>query len=72
MVKPLPGEIEAELRLEGGILAGAMAESPKEQKLGPVTLRKLGTYDDSGKVPLGDLPDVVFSELVRDLEQLRS
>jgi hypothetical protein len=72
MVKPLPGEIEAELRLDGGILAGNMSESPEEQKLGTVTLRKVGTYDDTGKVALGDLADVVFSELVRDLELLRA
>ncbi|MBX3232073.1 MAG: DUF4132 domain-containing protein [Labilithrix sp.] len=67
--KELPRGLRATLPLEGdgGLLAGAMAESPPEQKLGAVVVR-----GRDGVVALGDLPRIVFSELVRDLEGLRA
>ena len=45
-----------------------MAESPKEQGLGALTLENLG---GEGKVTFGELAEVTYSELVRDLEMLR-
>jgi hypothetical protein len=67
MYKTLPGDYCAELPLEGGLLAGAMAESPPSQKLGGLTVKR-----GSAVVPFGQMPPLVFSELVRDLEGLRA
>ncbi|HSO40882.1 MAG TPA: DUF4132 domain-containing protein, partial [Labilithrix sp.] len=67
MQKALPGDLFAELSLGGGLLAGAMAESPPTQKLGALSVRR-----GAGSIPLGEMPALVFSELVRDLEGLRA
>ncbi|CAN5246468.1 hypothetical protein BH09MYX1_BH09MYX1_66960 [soil metagenome] len=69
MQKPLTGGIIATIVLGEGILAGDMAESAKEQTLGALTLSKRGK-DDAPK--FGELEALVFSELVRDLEELRA
>ena len=68
MEKPLPDGIVATLGLGDGILAGDMSESAPEQTLKEVTLSKRGS---DGALALGDLAPLVFSELVRDLEELR-
>jgi hypothetical protein len=62
MVKPLPGELSAELRLGGGICVGYMEGTPTEQALGEL---KLGAGN------FGQLSAGAFSELVRDLESMR-
>ncbi|NOU33341.1 MAG: DUF4132 domain-containing protein, partial [Polyangiaceae bacterium] len=68
MHKDLPDGVLATLPIGGGILAGNMADSPKDQELGSVTLAVRGRDD---AVPLHSLDPIVFSELVRDLEELR-
>jgi len=66
-IKPLPGTgLEARLDLDPGLYAGAMTES-EDQKLGDVTLRKEGTWRESGETGFGELDVILFSELVRDL-----
>jgi hypothetical protein len=70
--KHLPGGLVASLDLDPGIFTGMISESP-QQKLGGVTLSK-GDYDWSGKgaLPLTDLAPIPLSELLRDLDSLRS
>jgi hypothetical protein len=71
MEKELPGDLVARLPLEGGILVGAIAESPATQKLGPISIRRSGEWS-APEVPIPELAPLVFSELVRDLEGLRA
>jgi hypothetical protein len=67
MEKPLPGGLKAVLPVEPGIYAGALAE------LGDQTLGKVRVLNRSDQAqPLGQLDDLVYSELVYDLENLRS
>jgi hypothetical protein len=69
--KPLPGgEHEACLTLDPGVVVGMVMEFP-EQKLGTVTIDRLGSWDNQGEVDFGRLAPIVFSELVRDLESLK-
>lgn len=69
--KPLPGgEHEAFLMLDPGIIVGMVMEEP-EQKLGTVTIDRVGSWDGEGEVDFGRLDPIVFSELVRDLESLK-
>lgn len=70
MQKNLPGELEARLSMDPGISVGMIAETP-EQTLGEVELYGEGEWSASGK-PFGALDAIVASELVRDLESLRS
>ena len=63
----LPGDLFAELSLGGGLVAGAMAESPTTQKFGALSVRRC-----AGSIPLGEMPALVFNELVRHLEGLRA
>jgi hypothetical protein len=70
MVKPIPGGThEALLSFEPGILAGGQ-DFDDQQTLGDVVVRKRGTWDQKGRMKLGELDPIVFSELVRDLEKL--
>jgi hypothetical protein len=71
--KPFADGLCAALFLEPGIYLGAVADSP-EQKLGAATLWRGQSVwgDEAGDTPLGQLDPIVFSELVRDLEALRS
>ena len=68
MTKSLPGDLQARMVFEGGLLAGAMAESPPTQKLGAVMVHR-GRKAEA--LTLAEMPPLVFSELVRDLERLR-
>lgn len=69
--KPLGGGLEANLGIGGGLLAGDMSESPSEQSLDSLQVRKENTYDDAGLVSPHELSPVALSELIRDLESLR-
>ncbi|MFK8004316.1 MAG: WGR and DUF4132 domain-containing protein [Polyangiales bacterium] len=69
--KPLGGGLEANLGIGGGLLAGDMSESPSEQSLDSLQVRKEHTYDDAGLVSPHELSPVALSELIRDLESLR-
>jgi predicted DNA-binding WGR domain protein len=69
MTKTLPGDLLARLSLDGGFLAGAMAESPPTQKLGAVVVQR-GEHWEGEPLALGEIPPLVFSELVRDLARL--
>jgi predicted DNA-binding WGR domain protein len=62
---------EAHLELDPGIIVGMVNENP-EQKLGSVKIVRANTWHDTEPMPLGRLDPIVFSELVRDLEGLRS
>jgi hypothetical protein len=66
MHKPLPGGFQATLDLRTGIAADMQMTEPKQQ------IGCIGVTRESGDAKLGDLPPVVFSELVRDLVQLGS
>jgi len=68
--RPLPGNLEAHLSLEPGIIAG-MALEFSEQTLRTVTLERPGTWSEGGVLTFGALDPVLFSEIVRDLEALR-
>ncbi|MBK8594331.1 MAG: DUF4132 domain-containing protein [Holophagales bacterium] len=69
--RPLPGNLEAHLLLDPGIVAGMAMEFP-EQTLGKVTIERPGTWGESGVMPFGQLDAILFSELVRDLEGVRA
>jgi predicted DNA-binding WGR domain protein len=71
--KHVQGGTTVTLDLEPGIYTGMISESP-EQTLGSVSISKGGGgwYAHDKTLPLGDLSPIVYSELVRDLETLRS
>ncbi len=71
MEKWLPGDRVLMLDLDPGLYTGYLSESP-EQKLGPAVLRTSAGWGDTGRIPLGELDPILFSELARDLEGLRS
>lgn len=70
MEKTLPGDRVLMLDLDPGLYTGYLSESP-EQKLGPAVLRTDTGWGDTGRIPLGELDPILFSELARDLEGLR-
>lgn len=65
MRKPLPEGLTAVLPLRDGLWVGAIHESG-DQTLDPVEIRRGGTL-----VPPAQLPEIVLSELLSDLEALR-
>src|SRR5262249_43782274 len=70
--KALPDGSQAQLALDPGIIVGMVTENP-EQTLGEVTIERGGSWwEGSGDLVFGRLDPIVFSELVRDLEALRS
>ncbi|MBS2019696.1 MAG: DUF4132 domain-containing protein [Deltaproteobacteria bacterium] len=72
--KKVQGGLVVRMDLDPGIFTGMIAESP-EQTLGDVTISKNdegGWYSHEGDLPLGELAPIVYSELVRDLDSLRS
>jgi hypothetical protein len=71
MVKPLPGGFRATLGLDGGICMGYMEGTPAEQKLEGVHIEGAGASAGSKKAKISELSPIAFSELVRDVEQLR-
>ena len=71
MWKPLPGDLVAEMAIDGGICMGWMEGTPSEQKLGSVGLRLESEWSRSDTLTLASLSPAVFSELVRDLEGMR-
>jgi predicted DNA-binding WGR domain protein len=70
MEKHLGPDSVVELELDPGLYTGMLSESP-EQTLGPAVVRKPHTWGQEGRLPLGTLDPILFSELVRDLEGLR-
>jgi predicted DNA-binding WGR domain protein len=70
-LKPLPSGHEVQLALDPGIIAG-MALEFNEQTLGEVTIEKDGDWGGQGVMAFGELDPILFSEIVRDLEALRS
>lgn len=70
--KPLPDRRHlVRLELQPGISVGSPMEEP-EQTLGPVIVNRPGSWEDEGTLAFGELDPVTFSELVRDLETLRT
>jgi len=70
--KHIQGGITVMLDLDPGIFTGMISESP-EQTLGSVTIsREGGGWYATDVLPFGELSAIAFSELVRDLESLRS
>ena len=60
------------LALEPGIYTSAIADSPR-QKLGGVTLESgVGAWQHGTKYAFGELSPIALSELLRDLDSLRS
>lgn len=70
MEKHLGPECMVELDFDPGLYTGMLSESP-EQTLGSVTVREPNTWGHNGRMALGTLDAILFSELVRDLEGLR-
>ena len=72
MVKPLSGGMFALLRLTEGLWMGMMNETPA-QPLGAVTISSSSSswVSDPGR-PLNVVDRIELSELIRDLESLRS
>ena len=71
MVKPLPiPGYQAELALDPGILSGMPSEFP-EQTLGSVALQRKGTWDEASRLRIGDLDEILYSEIVNDLTSLK-
>ena len=58
------------LDLDPGMVVGDINWEP-EQKLGVLTLGKIGRWDNSGDMPWGQLDAVSASELIRTMESLR-
>lgn len=71
MEKPLPGGLVAALGLDPGLYTGMLSESP-EQTLGEVKVGAEGGRWRRDPGTPGTLDPIVFSELVADLERLRS
>jgi hypothetical protein len=72
MVKPLPNDVWATLPLPEGLYMGMMSETP-EQTLEHVELRDSKYGHGSSPVRKFSILDpIIFSELVRDLESLKS
>lgn len=73
MVKQLSNGSHAYLFLDPGIFTGYLEGSP-EQKLQSVVLGRSHTvyFDQREALSIGSMSDVDFSELVRDVERLRS
>lgn len=73
MQKQLPGELLVCIEFHDGLVP---FDNPPEQKLETAAVtRGSASYwhrDDKGLVKLGDLDPIVFSEIVRDLEGLKS
>jgi hypothetical protein len=71
--KPMPGGITASVDLDPGIYTGQISDSPK-QTLGLVTLAQSGQeyWVKKQALSFGALSPIAFSELLRDLESLRS
>ena len=69
--KPLGGGVEATLGIGGGLLADDMSESPSEQSIDSLEVRKEHTCDDAGLASPKALSEVVYSERIRDIEGLR-
>jgi predicted DNA-binding WGR domain protein len=68
--KPLGDGAAIHLDLSG-IYTGSIADSP-EQELGDVVVQQEGTWGAESRRAFGALPPVVFSELLRDLNSLRT
>jgi hypothetical protein len=72
MLKPLPNGVWASLHLPEGLYMGMMSETP-EQTLEYVEIRnEKYAYRQSDHLKFGVLDPIVFSELVRDLESMKS
>jgi hypothetical protein len=69
--KPMPSGSVACLELDPGIYTGMISESP-EQTLGKLTLQAERSWSSRGRWAFGTLAPIAFSELVCDLESLRS
>lgn len=67
--KYLGDEYQIDLQLDPGTVVGDMSYEPR-QKLPAVTLRKRGTWDQSGEVAFDRLDPILVSEILRDLELL--
>jgi predicted DNA-binding WGR domain protein len=72
MEKHLPDGRIVYLDLDPGLYTGMLSESP-EQTLGSCTINMHSYWGNTDKAePFGSLDPITFSELVRDLESLRS
>ena len=70
--KPLGNNQVIELTLEPGIIVGMIDEYP-EQTLGEITLGEPQRWGyNQNLVKLGELDDIAASELIRDLERMRT
>jgi len=69
--KKLGGGLVACLDLDPGIFTGMVGEAP-EQKLGAVTVSKGYSWRAEDNLAFGALGPIAFSELLRDLDSLRS
>lgn len=63
-------ECDAELPLDPGLFAGDLFGSP-EQTLGPVIVRRRGTWSEEDCLTIQEMGPVLYSDLVRDLMSLR-
>jgi predicted DNA-binding WGR domain protein len=72
MLKPLPNNLWATLHLPEGLWLSMMSETPI-QILEHVQIRRgQHSYGETSLLQFGSLDPIVFSELVRDLESLKS
>jgi hypothetical protein len=72
MLKPLPNDLWATLHLPEGLWLSMMSETPI-QILEHVQIRRgQYSYGETSLLQFGSLDPIVFSELVRDLESLKS
>ncbi len=67
MWKPLPGNFEVTLAIDGGLCMGAPDMNPATQKLDGVRIAKVA----GGEATFGQLTPTAFSELMRELVSLR-
>jgi Domain of unknown function (DUF4132) len=67
--KRVSENLEVELELDPGTIVGDISHQPK-QKLPGITLRKVGTWGDDGRVTFDQLHPIIASEVLRDVELL--
>jgi predicted DNA-binding WGR domain protein len=72
MIKPVAKDVWASLHLPEGLYMGMMSETPEQTLEGVELWNVHSRYQKTESLKFGILDPIVFSELIRDLESLKS